>query len=161
MEGRIIGLDETVIGEFQPLSTNDLKALRQNFDHLKQEGKEEELEERLHQGVYTLAEFQAVSEVLNNIYEKAIVENNMQAASKIAQNSGLFEVPATNPDPGAFLKKLKETMKSVTERTLGIIKTLEALRSYIKDYPLHIIEIEFSYVPKVKVQFRHEASSRS
>lgn len=161
MEGRIIGLDETVIGEFQSLSTDDLKALRQKFGRLKQEGKEADLEERLHQGVYTLAEFQAVSEVLNDIYKKAVIEDDMQAASRIAQNSGLFEVPATNPDPREFLNKLKETMKSVTERTLGTVKALEALRGYIKEYPLHIIEIEFSYVPKVKVQFRHEASAEA
>ena len=131
----------------------------QEFNELKQQGKEADLEERLHEGVYALAEFQAVSEVLNNIYEKAIVEDDVPAASKIAQNSGLFEPPTTNPDARDFLKKLKETMKSVTERTLGTIKTLEALRGYIKEYPLYTIEIEFSYVPKVKVQFRHESSS--
>jgi hypothetical protein len=156
MKARIIDFDSEAVRRFEPLSTKELKELRKEFGRLEKEGKEIDLEERLHQGVHMLAEFQAVSEVLNNIYEKAIIEDNMQAAGKIAENSGLFEAPAINPDPREFIKKLKEAMKSVTERTLGTIKALEVLRDYVKGYPLHIIEIEFSYVPKVKVQFRHE-----
>lgn len=159
MESRIIGLDDAIVEKFQPLSTKELSSLNQEFSELKRQGKESDLEERLHEGVYALSEFQAQSEVLNAIYEKAVVEDNVSAASQIALNSGLFEPPKTNPDAREFMKKLKETMKGVTERTLGTIKALEVLRGYIKEYPLHTIEIEFSYVPKIKVQFQHESSA--
>ena len=48
METKIIGLDDVIIGKFKPLSTKELNKLNQEFSELKQQGKEAELEERLH-----------------------------------------------------------------------------------------------------------------
>jgi len=145
----IIGLDREIIKDFEPFSSMNIKELEQEFKKMESS----ELEQKLHNGIYALAECQALSEVLNHVFEKAIIHGKIEEANKIIEKLGLFEAKNINPSPIEFLEKLKEAMSNVTKSTLGAVRVLSTLRKFIDKYPLQSIEIEFSYLPKIKLQF--------
>lgn len=158
-EREIIFDDVEIIEGFRLSTTTEYRKLNEEFKGLKKDKKEDELKGELDASVYVLTKLQSQSEVLDRVYEKAIIERNMDEAAEIAKASGLVKKEDLNPNPMKLLEILKDKIKEVTENTLGEIRVLRALEAYIEDYPLYAIEVEFpSITPKVKLQFRHKES---
>lgn len=158
-EFRILGEEpeiKSVTETLSELSSLELQALRSKLESQS----EQEREGVLHGSIAEIMDTQLQSNTIDRAYEAAIIQHDVDKAVQIIKATGWFkdeDVPETNP---SFLTWIGDRARDITRATLEQLKVLRELEKYIRNYPLESIQAEFSYTPKLILQFKREISSR-
>ena len=126
---------------------------RKNYTGIKKEISkmtDKQRDEYLDHCIYTMADLQRKGEVVDQMYRKAILEQDVEQALAIG-TSAQFDVPMGNPK---IFDWLRQKTDELTQQIIARVAILKGLEDYIKGYPLKSIQLDLSITPKISLLFQ-------